>query len=60
MDSIMTRIGEMPVMHRPSQRARGARRALGHLLLAMAHATTEGIILRQRGLPRGWFRFPLP
>ena len=39
---------------------RRMRPPLGHLLLAMAHATTEGLISPQRGLSLEWFRFPLP
>jgi hypothetical protein len=60
MDALLTRTGEMPVTHALPQQARSARRALGHVLLAMAHATADGLILPQRGLRLEWFRFPLP
>jgi hypothetical protein len=60
MDRALTRTGEMPLTLAPRRRAGGARPALGHLLLAMAQATAERLILPQRGPPPEWFRFPLP
>ena len=57
MDRVLTRISDAPL---PQRQARGVRKPLGHLLLAMAQATAEGLISPQRGLPPEWFRFPLP
>jgi hypothetical protein len=60
MDRVLTRTRDAPVIGVLQRGARGIRRPLGHLLLAMAQVTAERLIWPQRDLPPEWFHFPLP
>ena len=66
MDTILrqaglTRIGDAPVTRAPQPGAGRVTQAFGRLLLTMAQATAQRVILPQRDPPPAeWFRFPLP